>query len=247
MSETRDPTAGALLDAMEWLAAGSDGWSTRAGAALAAASGIPVPTLNGVWVGGATEPAAVGELLDRVAAHGVPHCLQFPTGLPGLRAVAEGRAMSRDEDIPLMRLDRAPTSPPVPGLRVRRLEPGEVELHAEVAAEGFGAPLEVLRLLVRPPLVEPGDARYYVGEVEGVPVTTGMGLRLGAALGVFDIATPAAHRRRGYGAAITAWIAAEGFESGAGWSWLQSSPDGRSVYRALGYETASDWECWIAA
>ena len=53
--------------------------------------------------------------------------------------------------------------------------------------------------------------------------------------GIFNVATPAEYRGRGYGAAITGHAVREGFAAGAELAYLQSSAIGESVYRRLGF------------
>jgi predicted GNAT family acetyltransferase len=77
-------------------------------------------------------------------------------------------------------------------------------------------------------------------------VTTGMGLTIGSYVGVFNIATPPARRRRGYGAAVTVRAVADGVAAGARWAWLQSSGAGYPVYDRLGFRTTEDWNCWLS-
>jgi hypothetical protein len=47
------------------------------------------------------------------------------------------------------------------------------------------------------------EATVYVGYTDGQPVSTGLGIRTGRTIGVYNIATIEAARRRGYGAAMT--------------------------------------------
>ena len=75
----------------------------------------------------------------------------------------------------------------------------------------------------------------YVGRVDGRDVSTAVGFTSGDAVGIFNVATPPEHRGRGYGAALTAAAAAEGFAAGAEFAWLQSSALGLPVYRRLGF------------
>jgi predicted GNAT family acetyltransferase len=86
-----------------------------------------------------------------------------------------------------------------------------------------------------------------VGEVDGEIVTTALGTVFGDCVGVFNVATPEAHRRRGHGAAITARVVTDGLAAGADWAWLQSSEVGYRVYEALGFETVERWSCWVRA
>ena len=65
-------------------------------------------------------------------------------------------------------------------------------------------------------------------------------------VGIFNIATPPGSRRRGYGAAMTARVIADGLSDGGRWAWLQSSPAGYSIYERLGFRTLESWQSWLA-
>ena len=83
-----------------------------------------------------------------------------------------------------------------------------------------------------------------VGEVDGTPVTTGMSMTMNDRTGIFGIATPETHRRRGYGAAVTAALIDDARARGAKSSFLQSSQAGFGVYQRLGFRTVDVWQCW---
>ena len=92
-------------------------------------------------------------------------------------------------------------------------------MHAQVAAAGFEAPVELfLQLITSSNLALPG-VHCYLGEVDGEAATTGLGVVIDACVGVFNIATPPEHRRRGYGAALTDRIVDDAFRGGATWAW----------------------------
>jgi hypothetical protein len=248
-----DVVAGALTATWQHLTSAVPGaWVLRDGGAIAWVSGVGLPTLNGVWAEHADpDPDAVAGLLDRVSAAGVPYCLQLrPGASPALAEVAAARAMSLEEEIPLMVLPdpaavtraRAPA-----GLELRELRPEQVRLHASVAAAGFEAPEELFMQLMTPDLLRLPGVRCYLGERDGQAVTTGIGLTLGDFVGVFSVATPPGHRRRGYGAAVTVRAVADGLAAGAKWSWLQSSPSGYATYARLGFQSVETWPCWVAA
>jgi predicted acetyltransferase len=80
----------------------------------------------------------------------------------------------------------------------------------------------------------PGMA-YYVARLAGEPVSTALGLVNGAEVGIFNVATPPQHRRRGFGAAVTERAIRDGFAAGADLAWLQSSELGEPVYRRMGF------------
>jgi hypothetical protein len=228
------------------------GWTRAKGGGLAAVSGVAFPTLNGVWVERLeADPEDIADLLDEVAATGLPHCLQFrPGGADRMARLAASRGMTRDEDIPLMVAEdpaQLSAAQAVSALTIRELLPDEAHLHARLAAAGFEAPEEMFLQLMTPSVLAAPGVRCYVGEARGQPVTTGLGVTLGSYVAIFNIATPSAHRRRGYGAAVTARAVADGLAAGAKWSWLQSSPAGYKVYGSLGFRTVESWQCWLAA
>ncbi len=135
----------------------------------------------------------------------------------------------------------------VTGLKIRQLDPGAAELHAAVAAAGFAVPEEPFRRLLTPDLLRVPGVRCYLGEADGRPVTTGLGVTAGGSAGVFNIATMPACRGLGYGAAVTARVVSDGLAAGAAWSWLQSSPDASRLYARLGFRSAGSFQPWLSA
>lgn len=252
MAIDADTAASALAKTWQHLlAAVPGGWGVHDGGAVAVVTGVPMPALNGVWVDRVNlEPPLVAALLDRVADTGLPHCLQARPGAgPVVAELAVVRGMHRDEDAPLMvmedpaMLGRAQR---VAGLEVRQLRPEEARLHAGVAAAGFEAPAAQFRQLITPGVLRLPGVRCYLGEASGHPVTTGIGVTLGAFVGIFNVATPPADRRHGYGAAVTARAVSDGLAAGATWSWLQSSASGYRVYERLGFRAVESWQCWLS-
>ena len=247
-----DMASAALARSWQHLADALPGaWVVREGGAVACVTGVGVPWLNGVWPERAdADPGAVAGLLDRVQATGLPHCLQLrPGASPALAGLAAARAMTPDEEIPLMVMEDPAAvtgARPLAGLVLRELSPEQVDLHVSVVAAGFEAPEEPFAQLVTGDVLRLPGVRCYLGEAGGQAVTTGVGVTLGDFTGVFNIATPAAHRRRGYGAAVTARAVADGLAAGAKWAWLQSSPLGYATYTRLGFESVETWKCWIA-
>ena len=79
----------------------------------------------------------------------------------------------------------------------------------------------------------------------GEPDTTGVGVRIGRTIGIYNIATIESARRQGLGAAITERVAADGAAAGCDVAILQSSPMGRPIYERLGYRTLVEYDGWI--
>jgi N-acetylglutamate synthase len=230
----------------------SHGWERKQPGVVAFVTGIPEATLNGILVHEVDAAAGdVANLLDEVAESGLPYCLQFrPSGTAHLEELAAQRGMTADDDIPLMVLDDAralDAALSADALVIRELAAEDASLHAVTAASGFEAPLELFRELITPEVLRVPGVHCYLGEVGGQAVTTCVGVTFGVFVGIFNVATPPQHRRHGYGGAVTARAIADGFASGATWSWLQASPSGLAVYERLGFRTVESWHCWTAS
>jgi GNAT superfamily N-acetyltransferase len=76
---------------------------------------------------------------------------------------------------------------------------------------------------------------HYTGYLGHTPVTTGTLLDAGGCAAIYDVSTPPAFRRQGFGAAITHFLMQEIRNRGYTDTWIWSSPLGQSVYQQLGY------------
>jgi ribosomal protein S18 acetylase RimI-like enzyme len=250
--DVADRTAAVLVGTWELLMeAHPEAWSETSDGIMACATGIPTPGLNGIFCSRRDpDPDELRRLLGELGKRGVPHLLELrPETHDAALAVAADSDLVPGDDMPLMRLDDPAAleaaSRAVPALTIRELEPHEVDLHARVAASAFGEdPEHFIRLLPREVMALDG-LRVYIGEVDGEIVTTGLGFTVDDCVGIFNIATSVAHRRRSYGAAITAHAVSDGFVAGAHWAWLQSSPSGHRVYESLGFRTLERWPMWV--
>jgi ribosomal protein S18 acetylase RimI-like enzyme len=210
---------------------------------------VPVAQFNSVWPDDDASAPALEGALGEVAELGLPYSVQVRAGrtpavereaerlglvveteMPGMLVEADGL---HDEDVPEMQLIRVQTAD------------GLAQALA-LAAEGFGAPPELFAPLYAPEIAQVEGLAIYVGRVGDVNVTTGVGLTVGEAVGVFTIATPPAHRGHGYGAAVTALAARDGFAAGARFAYLQSSTLGYSVYRRLGFREVERYLLYVA-
>ena len=247
-----DETATALVDTWQVLMrVHPDAWTEVSDGIAACVTGIPSPGLNGIWCSTRDpDPDELRRLLRELQARGVPHLLELRPGTDDAAvAVAAESDLIPADDMPLMRLDDPAALEPArgaaPKLAIRELEPDDAELHARAAAAGFGENPDHFIRLLPPPVMAADGLRAYVGELDGEIVTTAIGVTLGDYVGVYNVATPAEYRRRGYGAAITARVVDDGLAHGARWAWLQSSPSGYGVYEALGFHTLERWLCWV--
>jgi hypothetical protein len=77
-----DAAATALVDTWQHLVDTTPlGWRQREGGLLALATGVPVAMFNGIWVESIDPDARiVAGMFDRLAASGLPYCLQSRPG-----------------------------------------------------------------------------------------------------------------------------------------------------------------------
>jgi GNAT superfamily N-acetyltransferase len=135
-----------------------------------------------------------------------------------------------------------------PGLEIRRVvDPAGVDDHRRVVSEGFGSPPAVAFGTTCATLLDRQDCVVYVGYADGAPVVSGLGWRTGRTIGVYAIATVPAARRRGYGAAMTARVVADGLAIGCDVAALQASESGRPIYERLGFRVDVRYTAYVSS
>lgn len=132
-----------------------------------------------------------------------------------------------------------PRDPRIPeGHEIRRItDAAGLDEHIRTLAAGFEISEPILRPWIGEDLWRRDGCAVYVGYTDGRPVTTGFGVRGGRTIGVYNIATVETARRRGYGEAMTARVAADGAAAGCDVAILQASEMGRPIYERLGFRT----------
>jgi GNAT superfamily N-acetyltransferase len=124
----------------------------------------------------------------------------------------------------------------LPGFEIHRvMDSVGLDDHRKVVTEGFGSPPAVALGTTCAELLDRPECVVYVGYADGDPVASGLAWRTGRVVGVYAIATIPAARHRGYGAAMTARIIADGLASGCDTAALQASELGRPIYDRLGF------------
>jgi hypothetical protein len=220
--------------------------------AAVVSTGLPLLLFNQVLV------------VDGVAPEGTAASIREGVGLfrsLGKRFAVTLRGGIDDAYLPVVRelgLEPLPESPWMPGMAMHPLPASAGELpagldiraatdasgladHASVLAAGFGMPLEWAMLFADEALLGAPGVTFYVGYRDGAAVTCGLGLRSGATIGVYNIATVESARRAGLGAAITMRVVADGVAAGCDTAILQASDMGLPVYLRLGFRTVSQY------
>lgn len=207
---------------------------------------FPIPLANAVWSDGTDHETTIRDLsgaLTELEAAGMPPAV---IGRDGVDArvfdAARGLGLTGEERIPGMAVPRDAFRRVDTDVEFRLVgsDAALLEVAIDVTARGFGAPPEFFASLFAGGM-QAGGLEVWLAFVDGVPVSTATGLTRGGSVGIFDVATPPEHRRKGYGAAVTAKAAAEGFAAGASSAFLQSSEIGFPVYEALGFRTVTTY------
>jgi GNAT superfamily N-acetyltransferase len=174
------------------------------------------------WVGPADRPSSLGARLEDA----------------GLVAAESELAMALGLSSPADALDDGEPAPG--GLTIARVRtPDALADFAAVCADNWTPPdPDVPRYFARAAraLLAPDcPQRLYVGSVDGVPVATAEATLADGMVGLFNVATRAAWRRRGIGGAMTAHPLREARAEGVRTAVLQASADGAGVYARLGF------------
>jgi GNAT superfamily N-acetyltransferase len=223
---------------------------TTDGGVAVVASGLPVSLFNQLLVTDPeASPTAVATAVATMRERGASWLAHLREGVdarfePILAAIGLA-AGDDDATMPGMALHPIPAVEPAATHEIRlvRDEAGMAD-HVAVVAAGFGMPIELAAQVMTPGLAAADGVSVYVGYLDGLPITVGLGVRTGRTIGVYNIATVPEARRRGFGAEMTARVAADGLAAGCDTAILQASVMGQPIYERLGYRTVVRYRAW---
>jgi GNAT superfamily N-acetyltransferase len=206
------------------------------------ASGLPHVQWNGADV---TGPGAdLDGARHFYAERGVPWGVRVPAGMVW-------RAGRHVFTLPLMGLPARDLVPPaeVEGLTIRPAGPDDLETVLTVDTTAFGSDPEEYRGWTEPHL-DAAAITVALASLDEEPVATGYVLRSGGAAGpaayLAGIAVLEHARRRGIGAAISAWLLDGAFADGARLAHLHPDSDAAArVYTRLGFTPAGALDIYV--
>ena len=215
-------------------------------------SGTPVSVLNAVI--STTRKPDIAELSAFAASYsndGLPWSIQLRANpVPSVIAqVAANRGLTKSFILPFMikHLEADDTNAtPLDKISVRRVPAEDHDTYNSALAAGYEAPDQVFRGFSAPNVLSAKGMTAYLVEEDGTPVATSFGVLANGHVGVFNISTRPAYRRRGYARAATTAVLRDAYTQGARTAFLHCTPAGRGVYESLGFATCEEWQVYAA-
>lgn len=215
---------------------------------VVADSGLPCDTFNVICRARLNESSAVrrvGDALSFFAGTGRPFSWWLGPGHTpgGLATILTSAGLVEAETELAMAMDLAtlPIYPPVVnGLTIRRVRTAqELATFAMLLASNWTPPdAQVIRYyaLAEPALLAPEAVQWlYLGWMDDRAVATAEATIGGGVVGLYNIATRPAYRRRGIGLAMTHAPLVEARQAGISTGVLQAAEAGVGVYERLGF------------
>lgn len=248
-----DAAAIACVQAYALLAtAQTDGQAVRTGSTTRIVTGVPMALLNGIFhTDVPADPQAVAAQIRPETFGQLPWSIQVRGGdtdaLVEKEAAAHG--LGRRHDITFMTRELSDADAafhPADGVVVRAVTGAESAAFLRLVAAGFEAPQELFARFAAPAVLDHPAMHAYVTEADGVPVASSFGVHLDGLVGVFNIAVPPEHRRRGYALTATAAVLRAARMAGARAAYLHPTPTGLPVYQGMGFRIAEHWTAFTA-
>ncbi|SNX88379.1 acetyltransferase (GNAT) family protein [Streptomyces sp. TLI_55] len=222
--------------------------------ALLAVTGSLIPLLNTVM--SASDVPDVEEI-KLLCGKAEPHVRQLPWSIRLRGEVGEeitdlaaqhGLTTRTKQPFMLLSLEekRPDTRQRGESVTVRRLDDEEHETFAEVLGTAFGAPPAIITSLYTPHVLGRPFVKAYVAEADGTPVAAGLGVVTERHVGLANIGTLPAHRRRGVGRAVVEAILRDARAAGAHTAYLHSSDEALPLFEQAGFRTEESWVVFSA-
>jgi GNAT superfamily N-acetyltransferase len=171
-----------------------------------------------------------------------------------LMLAGEGRALAplvpaafeRVGEMPVM--SKRLEEPDVDDDRVRRATSADRAAVNEMLRAAYGLPQDAIELATAPlELPEGGPLSIWVLEQDAEIVSAVTTTRIEDTVGLWTMATPPVHQRKGFGRALLAAVLTEARRDGAVLGLLGATPAGLPLYESTGWEVDEVWDLYVNA
>ena len=209
------------------------------------ASGVPVPDFNiaAITDTSRSAPTAAAIAADLLAHDTEAIVIAPSTGIAGAREGFTGTDITEAGTAPLMVVeagvgDDGPGDPDV-----RELDRADSPVWGATIADTFTFSTDVCDVLGAAIVGQTSDRIYglWDDELRSTVWCTGTG----PVRGIWGMATPPAHQRKGYGARVLAEAIRRETRAGGNSFFLIATEQGEPLYRRLGFETLDDVGIWV--
>ena len=168
-----------------------------------------------------------------------------------LLAAAEAAGFQLVYEMPEMTLGEKLGPPELPsGAELQRLTAIEQAIGfwhiATTSYSSIGFPPEVFAGYTNHAGLLAENVVAFLALLDGEPVAIAMTMVSHGVAGIYWVGSLEQARGKGIGRAVTVAATNAGFDLGADVASLQASPMGKSIYLALGYETAFEYQMWMS-
>lgn len=225
-------------------------WAEHDGLAIAA-TGLELAPVNPVMaVRAPADPeAALAYARAFYAERGLPWMLYAADdAADALAPAAASAGLTPDDPEPALILDLPPAKAPlsIPGLDIQAgRDETTLRDFVATASTAFGTTPDSLTIWANPDLLDTLGLAFYLGFLDGKPVTTSALFAQHGIATVNMVSTLPDYRRRGLAEAMTWHAAMAGFRAGCVASYLHASEMGLSLYQRMGYRPLVTYQTWI--
>lgn len=207
-------------------------------------TGLPMSFLNVAFVDATVRRPDRAVATAESYFAGLPFTVMVPEGHVELALACENAGLGCVETMPGMALTPMPDATIDPGLTIEPLTHGLRATYLDVFCRAFEVPHQLGERMVTHDYVDMEGAHNVVAFADEEPVAIAQTFESMGIAGVYNVATVPEHRGNGYGEAVT-WAVIQGAKArGCHTAVLQSTEIGFGVYRRMGFEVVSRYDCY---
>ncbi len=211
-------------------------------------TGEPVPGFNGAFMArGPNEREVLVAYVEAIRERGHGGFVAFTSAADAqLAPVARELGLEPGGPNPLMALEPGDVLEPRGQYSVERVDgQADIEVFTDLMSRGFDQPLDTWRRLVTKRTVEDPTIASYIARSGEQPYSAGTTIKTGAAVGIWNMATPPEYQRKGAGRAVLVHAIQSHQKHGSRLFYLVASEAGKHLYEQVGFRMVDDGTIWL--